>query len=169
MIKIKLILKKVFELLWLLFIIYGFHMVIYLTLGQILIKIFNKVTTGYLISLSVFIILSYKSKLKIISNIFISTFSEAFFGEGTNISKKVEEYIEKTNFRKYFYLFYLIFYIMSNIFILNNPNSKIIEMFYNFTPYVNKDNFSRIITTFFFIETYLLTFKTNFFNKDNLN
>lgn len=169
MVKIKLILKKILELLWLLFIVYGFHMVIYLTLGQILIKIFNKVTAGYLISLSVFVILSYKSKLKIISSIFISTFSEAFFGEETNISTKVEKYIDKTNFRKYFYLFYLNFYIISNIFILNNPNSKIIEMFYNFTPYINKKNFSRIITTFFFIETYLLTFKNDFFNKDNLN
>lgn len=169
MIKTKLILKKIFELLWLLFIIYGFHMIIYLTLGQILIKIFNKVTTGYLISLSVFIILSYKSKLKIIWSIFISFFSETFFGEKTNISIKVGEYIDKTNFRKYFYLFYLNFYIISNIFILNNPNSKVIEIFYNFTPYINRENFSRIITTFFFIETYLLTFKSDFFNKDNLN
>lgn len=90
MIKTKLILKKIFELLWLLFIIYGFHMIIYLTLGQILIKIFNKVTTGYLISLSVFIILSYKSKLKIIWSIFISFFSEAFLEKKQIYQLKLE-------------------------------------------------------------------------------
>lgn len=169
--KIKLILGKILEQLWIVFIIYGLHIVVYLTLGKFLMRFlaFNKVSTGYIISLSVLIILSYKSKVNIISKMFISSFSEALFGEETNISNKVEKNIYKTNFRKYFYIYYLFFYISSNIFILNNPNSKILEIFNNFTPYINKENFSKIITTFFFIETYLVTFKSNLFNENKQN
>lgn len=170
-IKLKFInfLKRIFEILWIFFIIYGFHIIIYLTLGKFLMKFlnFNKLSTGYIISLTIFIVLSYKSKLILISDVFISTFSSCFFGDETKIAKKVKNYIKKTNFRRYFYLFYLIFYILSTLFILNDSDNRIIKIFNNFTPYINKENFSKIITTFFFIETYLLTFKPNIFKEDN--
>lgn len=123
----------------------------------------NKITAEYMNSILAIFSLSYREKNFIFLSI-INTTIEAFYGEDTCISNKISNYIERTNFRKYCYLLYLVGYIIFN-FIKFNDTGKVIQILSLASSYINKENLPQIITTFFFYETYMTTFNNKFFKE----
>lgn len=123
----------------------------------------NKITAGYMNSLLAIFSLSYRKKNFIFLSL-INTTIEGFCGENTSFSNKISNYIERTNFRKYCYLLYLVGYIIFN-FIKFNDTGKVVQVLSLASPYINKENLPQIITTFFFYETYMITFNNKFFEE----
>lgn len=105
---------------------------------------FGKEFQGYIIAVISMIILSSKNEF------FIETISEAFGGEGTNFEKWHKSLFQNNNLKQVINLFYIIFLIYSVYLKLENK-----ELFLISNPYITKNNIFEILSTYFFINSYL--------------